>query len=157
MNSGIVAMRYAKALLRYTEERGRTECVLAQVRELLRSVRDGMELEAELAQFCELVIRRGRRAQLKSILLAYADLCLREKGLKLVKLTSAVEMEELAEKVKNLLQKQFGENLLLETRVDERLIGGFVVEVDGQRLDASVRHQLELLRRQFVRNNNRLV
>jgi F-type H+-transporting ATPase subunit delta len=45
----------------------------------------------------------------------------------------------------------------LEEKVDDSLIGGFVFELDGLRLDASVERQLERLRSQLVEKNNRIV
>jgi F-type H+-transporting ATPase subunit delta len=41
--------------------------------------------------------------------------------------------------------------------VDPDLIGGFVFELDGRRLDASVRSQLDRIRRQLVDESSRLV
>ena len=41
--------------------------------------------------------------------------------------------------------------------VDPSLIGGFVVQVGDYLLDASVRNQIETIRRQFVVQNNRIV
>ena len=44
------------------------------------------------------------------------------------------------------------------TEVDPGLVGGFTLIVDDDyMLDASVRHQLESIRRQFVKTNSRIV
>ena len=37
------------------------------------------------------------------------------------------------------------------------LIGGFVFDVDDYLVDSSVKRQLELIRRQFIRKNRRIV
>jgi F-type H+-transporting ATPase subunit delta len=44
------------------------------------------------------------------------------------------------------------ENVEIHTRIDPSLIGGFVVELDDKVLDASVRHHLEGLRKEFKTN-----
>jgi F-type H+-transporting ATPase subunit delta len=36
------------------------------------------------------------------------------------------------------------------SKVDPSLIGGFVIEVAGKLYDASVQHQLDLLKKEFV-------
>jgi F-type H+-transporting ATPase subunit delta len=41
--------------------------------------------------------------------------------------------------------------------VDPAIVGGFVFTVDDLMLDASVARQIELIRRQFVEKNNRIV
>ena len=46
---------------------------------------------------------------------------------------------------------------MLETEVDPELIGGYRVEVDGKMLDATVRRQLQVLRRDFIEKTNRIV
>jgi F-type H+-transporting ATPase subunit delta len=40
----------------------------------------------------------------------------------------------------------------LETVVDEKLIGGFLLEMDSQMLDASILHDLRQVKRQFDKN-----
>ena len=56
-----------------------------------------------------------------------------------------------------MIESRTGKKLLLKTEVDESLIGGFLLEVEDQLLDASVSHQLELIKRQFVERNRRIV
>ena len=55
------------------------------------------------------------------------------------------------------LEKQFGGDVLIESDVNPELLGGFTLEVDDYLLDASVRRQIETIRRQFVIQNNRIV
>ena len=45
----------------------------------------------------------------------------------------------------------------LEEKVDPDIIGGFIFELDGYRLDASVENHLSRIRRQLVEKNNRIV
>ena len=47
--------------------------------------------------------------------------------------------------------------VIMDSTVDESLEGGFVFEVDGYMLDASVRTQMERIRREFIEKNNRIV
>ena len=50
-----------------------------------------------------------------------------------------------------------GVPLPIETEVDPALIGGYRVEVDGLMMDASVRRQLQILKREFIEKSNRIV
>jgi len=44
------------------------------------------------------------------------------------------------------------ENLEIETKIDPTLIGGFVLEFDNKRYDASLSHKLSELKGQFSKN-----
>jgi F-type H+-transporting ATPase subunit delta len=40
----------------------------------------------------------------------------------------------------------------LEEKVDESLIGGFVIQIDDELFNASIKHDLEYIKNQFVEN-----
>jgi F-type H+-transporting ATPase subunit delta len=44
------------------------------------------------------------------------------------------------------------ENVEVTTAVDPKLMGGYIIEVEGNVYDASVRHKLENLRKEFKIN-----
>ena len=79
------------------------------------------------------------------------------KGIKAVHLTTSVPAHDLEKKLSRLLEKKFGCKVLLESVVDPSLVGGFVIRVDDYMLDASIRSQIESVRRQFIIQNNRIV
>ena len=63
----------------------------------------------------------------------------------------------LESRLRDLVEKQTGCKLILKTEVNPSLIGGFVFEVEDTVLDASVSRQLDLIRRQFIEKNRRIV
>ena len=158
MNTGIVASRYAKALLKYTQETGRGDKVCAQVQALLRDPSVAAQpLEPELQKFISLLISNGRlefvRLAFKDFVRMYYD----SEGILLARLTTVKPAPETEKSLLALLEERTGRKVLLETAVDAGLVGGFVLEVDDHILDASVRSQLEAIRRQFIISNNRIV
>ena len=158
MNTGAVTNRYAKALLLLTQESGRGAEVCSQVMALLRDPSSvPARLEPDLARFVAFLVQKGRRDYLQRILRTFVDLYCASVGVSHVVLTSAVESPELEERVRTVLESRLGHGILLETEVDPALIGGYRVEVDGKMLDASVRRQLQILRREFIVKNNRIV
>ena len=158
MNTGIIASRYATALLRYTEETGGGERVCAQVRRLLdHPEQDPGPLESELERLIRLVVENGRLEDVKFILRSFIAMYYRSRGIQVAQLTTVVPSEGLERKLRAMLEKQFGTQVLIETKVDPELIGGFTLEVGDYLLDASVRRQIETIRRQFVISNNRIV
>ena len=68
-----------------------------------------------------------------------------------VTVTSAVELDpEIAERIGAEIEKQTGNEVELESRVDDGIIGGLVVQVGNMVLDASVRNRLERLRKSIA-------
>lgn len=158
MNTGIISKRYAKALLGYVQETGSGERVSAQVRELL-SGKDmaGIVLEPEIQRFMELLVSKGRVEYVRGIFHTFLQLYYDSIGVLRATLTVAVPAPGLEDRLRPLLEEQFGCKVVIETTVDPCLVGGFVIEAGGRQLDASVRHRLDKIRRQFIISNNRLV
>ena len=63
----------------------------------------------------------------------------------------------LKERLQDVLGKKTGSEVFLEEKTDPSVLGGFVLDVDDLRLDASVSGQFRKLRRELIENNNRIV
>ena len=154
MNSGVISSRYARALLLLTEESGRGEQVFLQARQLLKDPSTVPQpLEPDLARLSALLARNGRGELLRQILVDYIRLWCRSTGTKLVHLTTAVEAPELPGKIESLL----GGKVYMDVEVDPSIEGGFTVILDDIMLDASVKGQIERIKRQFIERNQRIV
>ena len=193
MNTGIIASRYATALLKLVDETGGGETVAGQVEilgnaldalpDLRRAIGDpktvpsqskialfeavlgGMPkaaLAPELRKLLELLIRNGRISDCRLVFSSFVSMYYKSRGIvrgRLILPSREVSKPEtgLEACLKELIVSRTGKKLLLTTEVDESLIGGFVLEVEDQQLDASVSHQLEIIRRQFIERNRRIV
>lgn len=159
MNAGVISSRYAKALLKYTQETGNGERVFTQVRDLLSRHADmaSVELEPELRNLVALLLRKGRLEEVKFIFRDYVRMYCDSTGTVLAHLTSVVPSPDLERKVTALLEEKTGRRIILEADTDPGLIGGFTLLVGDYMLDASVRHQIDAIRRQFIIQNNRIV
>lgn len=226
MNTGIIATRYATALLKLVEETGSGELVAAQVQVIEKaldevpdfrravvdpavaavqkislfeaSLKDSMA--QELHKFLELLIRNGRIGDVRLVLTTFIIEYYRSRHIKRARLVVAdpallssssvsgsdspvagsdssvagsvrgtvIRQTRLPEgdsrrpgslesRLRELIGKETGCELLLETKVDPSLIGGFVFEVEDMILDASVSRQLDFIRRQFIEKNRRIV
>jgi F-type H+-transporting ATPase subunit delta len=94
------------------------------------------------------VVALNRRAgELPAIGAAYRALVARERGARQVEIVSARPLgEDEQAAIIESLGKQLGAKVEAETRVDESLIGGFVVRVGSRQFDASVKAKLDALR-----------
>lgn len=161
MNSGVISSRYAKTLLQLVIETGRGEQVYSQVNRILRDpsiLENGtIQLEPDLERFIAFVVSKGRTEYMKYILHSFCSQYNAYMGRKLVRLTTVVPIPGLEEKLRPVLAKALDSEILFETAIDAGLIGGFRVEVEDLLLDASVRRQIDDIKRQFVDNNRRIV
>ena len=158
MNQGAVASRYAKAFLSLVEENGRGEQVFAQVRGLLVDPSAVPQpLEDDISRLVQLLRRNKRLDSLKFILHDFIRLYCEKERIIIVQLTSAVPSPSLAGHVERLLVEKTGCKVLLESKVDPELLGGFVIELRNEMLDASVRTQIDRIRRQLVQKNKRII
>lgn len=158
MNQGAVASRYAKAFLELVRESGRGEQVFAQVRALLKDASSAPQpLEPDIEKLV-LLLRRNRRLDcLKFVLNDFVRLWCSDQKILLARLVTAVPSPGLSERIESLLRDRSGCRIILETEVDPDLLGGFIIELENETLDASVRRQIDDIRRSLVQKNNRII
>lgn len=177
MRSPTVAGRYARALLDIGIERQNFEqlgreldrvCALFSSEELLelfRSPKFSMEVRrnvlAELLRqlmvtpvcrnFLFLLIDRNRIANFPEIVEAYHGLADEHAGRVRAKVTVARRLSEPdAARLKTVLQKVTGREVLVEQTEDPEIIGGVITRIGGRVFDGSIRAQLEHLRTRLV-------
>lgn len=108
------------------------------------------------ASFFKLVFTKGRSVAINEIIEAYADKYREHKGIKVVELTTAVEATDavraaVAEQLKGN-KMLVGKTIQLKEKVDPSIIGGLIVQVDDKLFDASIKHDLQYIKRQFIKN-----
>jgi F-type H+-transporting ATPase subunit delta len=112
---------------------------------LKRAVSDA---DAELLNFLELLIEKGRMQEVFRIRRQLDELWKQENRRIDVTVTSAVELDRaVVEKVGEEIERQTGQKVELASRVDDEIIGGIVLQVGNMVLDASIRSRLDKLRK----------
>jgi F-type H+-transporting ATPase subunit delta len=102
--------------------------------------------------FLNVLIDNHRMPVIFRIRKQYEELWREENKLLPVEITSAVEIDEdVARKIAERVEQQTGRRVELTRRVDDAILGGLVVRVSNMILDASIKNQLERLRRQVAR------
>ena len=107
------------------------------------------------SSFYRLLITKGRESFLPEIVHAFIQQYKDNKGIHSVTLTTAVAVSD---EVKNSIIEKIrqGANMKsveLESIVDEKIIGGFILEADGRRVDVSVAYDLANIKKQFSNND----
>lgn len=105
--------------------------------------------------FNRLVITKGRESVLPEVATAFIDQYKQQKGIHTIKLTTAVPVtEEVKKQIIGQVQSQTSMNTIdLKTAVNEELIGGFVLEIGDQLVDASILYDLNKIKSQFFKND----
>jgi F-type H+-transporting ATPase subunit delta len=103
--------------------------------------------------FLGLVARHGRAADLDAIAAAFGQLADEAAGRVRARVRTAVSLtEDERATLRQRLGRVFGgKQIVLEEDVDERLLGGFVAEVDSVIVDGSLDGQLARLRDRLAR------
>lgn len=110
-----------------------------------------------LERFAQLVLHNRRERFLQWIALMYREQYRKAHGISTGKLETAVPVAPIPSAAKELIEAQTRGKLELEASVKPDLIGGFVFEMNCERLDASVATQLRSIKRQFAEKNRRIV
>ncbi len=184
MNTGVVSRRFAKALLAYAKDERQEDKVYEEVRtlaahfvevpglrraienpvlekskkvELLCEASGGKTVSKVLTRFFNLVLEERREKFLQFMTWSYIDLYQEDKNILIGKLTTAASSPKLVEHLQKLAAARTQGKVVLEEKVDKNLIGGYIIELAGYRLDASVANQLKRVKQQFIAKNRRIV
>jgi len=105
--------------------------------------------------FLEIITKKGRESVLPEIVDSYIDQYKKHNNITEVKVTTAVAMTgDARAALEKALQDSnvTAQKVDINTSVNEDLIGGFVIEVGDKLYDASVKHKLSKIRKEFTDN-----
>jgi F-type H+-transporting ATPase subunit delta len=171
--------RYANSILGLAKERGETELVRNDFQLIQRVCKSNPDfvnmLESPLinsdkkqnilneifkGQFCqitqsliEIIVRKKREAYLDDIadryLFLYDKLNNTTRG---VLISAAPLSEPQKAKIKKLVEEVLKTDFVLTEKIDESLIGGFVLRIGDRQFDASIASRLRELKQEFDSN-----
>jgi F-type H+-transporting ATPase subunit delta len=100
--------------------------------------------------FIEFVISKKRENLLESICNRFLELRDEHLGIKGVVVTAAIEFTQDQKSVlQNKLEKILDKKVRLNFKTDIGLVGGFIAKAGDTLYDASIKHQLEQLKKKF--------
>lgn len=177
MDIGIVSSRYAKALLKFATAHKQTVEVFEAMVLLKESFLKTPRLKAVLANpvltadeiyrllylasgksesrclqdFFRLAIKKRRVGLMPFIANSYIEAYRAEKNMILCELIVSAELDSaVVERIKAVVESKTHKHVDFSLHIDPSIIGGFIIEYDSQRLDASVAGRLRELRKQIA-------
>ncbi len=99
---------------------------------------------AEVVSFIELLCRRGRMGLLEDCYQQYQEMLQAFRHKTVAKVISAVPLtKEEQGRLRVQLEKKSGQSVVLSCSVNPDLIGGMIVEMDGEIIDGSLKNRLK--------------
>ncbi len=177
MRTSSVAKRYAQALFQAALDKGQLEIVESDFNLVINEYRNEADFKKfidspvisnenkitvitrvfqdrvsdVLMNFLLLLIQKNRENYLVEIHYHFKELLDDYRGIVRGTVYSAVPLtdEQLSE-LQRLLNKRTGKEVVLVQKIDENLLGGFIVQIKDVVIDSSIRSQLNRLKEQLA-------
>lgn len=172
-----INIRYARSLYLAAEEKGDLDLVKEDIEVLFQLFEENHDIDLLLEHplirtsrkieilssifkdkvtkhtwsFLNLIVKNKRENHLKNICRDFISIYKKSKGIRTAVLTTSFELTRThKEKIKKAIEEVFQAPVELNTKIDESIIGGLIIQVDDKQLDLSVMRQIEKVRGQFV-------
>ena len=175
-----LATRYAKSLLDFAVEKGTLDQVYQDQLFLKKVINESKDFAAMLSSplihpdkkmkvlqlaigtkvseltmmFLQLLVKKNREVYLKEVIDSFLIQYDEYMHITQVKLTAAnpLDKAEIDRLLNKLKQQANLETINLTTEIDERLIGGFVLQYGDKQVDASIARQMNILKKGLESN-----
>lgn len=177
MKSTKVASRYAKALLEMAIEQNKVDAVLGDMKFLMETNSSTRDFELLIASplvhadkkiqifelifdqfeevskaFIRIIAKNGREGLLPQIADSFVDQVKEHQGIVPVTLISAVALDASTKSsIMAKIQEAVNGELEVTEKIDESLIGGFVIRMGDTQMDASILNQFNNLKQRLTR------
>ena len=174
MDNGKLSVRYARALFQTAQEQHCEEAVydgltrfahnyllaIAQFNEVLANpivakeekvklleMAIGEPLHDTLKQFIAFVVDQKREDKMFFIAMKYMEMYRAKHNILSTQVTTATELPEATyDRIKAFVKQTFDAEAEMDVRIDPSIIGGFILDIEHTRMDASVAGQLNALK-----------
>ena len=118
----------------------------AQAGKAFAAVAQQLALDPVTTNFLGVLARNGRKNQLQKIIRAFRRLAAEHRGETTAEVVSAHPLkDDQIAALKAQLRSRAGRDVAIETRVDPEILGGIVIKMGSQMIDASIRTKLNRL------------
>jgi F-type H+-transporting ATPase subunit delta len=108
----------------------------------------------ETIDFFHFLVEKKRESLLDTILKLFLEIRDEKLGIVNVEVRTFIPFtNSQIELLKNKLENYLSKKVRFKFKIDESIIGGFVARIGDTLFDASIKHQLELLKKQFLKGD----
>jgi F-type H+-transporting ATPase subunit delta len=110
----------------------------------------GKDLHNLTMLMIDLVVKNGREAYIPAIARVFIHDTKKHNGITETLLTTAVKVDSgIKKQVKDMIADLFKTNVDLKENIDKSIIGGFILKIEDNYIDASVRNKLRKIRKEL--------
>jgi F-type H+-transporting ATPase subunit delta len=175
MNDSKISVRYSRALFQIATEKNLLDkvnadmifiselCKTNEIREVLESpiIKPsrktalfheilGKNVEKITLSLIGLLIKNGRENFLPAVARVFRDETLKYRGITETYLTTALPVDDkIRREISEMITSLFKTKVELKETVDKEIIGGFVLKVNDNYINASVKHKLRKIRKEL--------
>jgi F-type H+-transporting ATPase subunit delta len=183
MNESKISVRYSSALFQLAVEKKLLDkinsdmivvsevCNIREVKEVLdspiivpskkKTILNSLfenYIEIITLSLIDLMIKNGRESHLPAVARVFRDEFLKYNGITETYLTTAVPVNDNVKKqISDLISNAFSTKVALREIIDKEIIGGFVLKVNDNFIDASVRNKLRKIKKELSVKSARVV
>jgi F-type H+-transporting ATPase subunit delta len=177
MNTSLITVRYARALFQLSEEYKIQDSVRKDMEELSACIANSPEFKFMLEspmikgseksrlvniifndkiqeltlKFIHLLIGNKREHLLSDICRNFISQYKQKLGIKEASLTTAYVLDEKYKKqIYDYITSKFNIKIELDEKVDPAIIGGFILRIEDEQVNASIRSQLNKIKRELI-------
>ena len=115
--------------------------------DVILKISSSFNLDELSITFLRVISKNKRFGSLSSIILRFIDINANKRGEIITDITSATELSEIQKNnLKNQLMKILGDKLLLNYKIDKKIIGGLVVKIGSKMIDTSILNKINKLK-----------
>ena len=175
MNDSKISIRYSRALFQTALEKKILDkvnqdmifianiCKLPETKEFLQSpiiVPSKKEaifhkiladnVEKITLSLIDLIVKNGRESFIPAIARVFTHETKKYKGITESVLTTAVKVDEKVKKqITDLISEVFTTKVELKENIDTEIVGGFILQIDDNYIDASIKNKLRIIRKEL--------
>jgi F-type H+-transporting ATPase subunit delta len=175
MNDSKISVRYSRALFQLAVEKNTLDkvnqdmifiseiCRLPETKDLLLSpiivpsrksdILHKMfhgNVENITLSLLDLAVKNGRESYIPAIARVFIHETLMYKGITKSMLTTSVKVDQKVKKeITDMISDVFNTKVELEETIDTEIIGGFILRVDDNYIDASIRNKLRKIKKEL--------
>ena len=175
MNYSKISVRYSKALFELATEKNLLDkvssdmlfiseiCKMEEIKEVLdspiiipskkRAIFQSIlekNVEKITLTLINLLIKNNRESFLPAVARVFRDETLKYKGITETYLTTAVPVSDRVKKeISELISSEFKTKVELKENIDKEIIGGFILRVNDNFIDGSVRNKLRKIKKEL--------
>lgn len=175
-----VARRYANSLMGFAQSENAVEAVAADMGIIAATCAESKDLQVVLRSpviktekkvaalnqifggkigtisqnFLGMIAKKNRESIVEEIAVAFVNLYRENKGIVTAEITTSLPLDANGREKAIALVSKLGSEVELIEKVDESIIGGFIIRIGDKQYDESVSSRLAAMKREFSKNTH---